>query len=73
MALSDETWRTGLAAGMAVLALTTNAAAHPIQAKSGNAAKADFDIVGTEIALAGDELVFRMAVSGKAGASRPAT
>jgi hypothetical protein len=57
---------------VAVLALATTASAHPIEAKSGNAAKADFDIVGTEIAVAGDELVFRMAVSGEAGKSRPA-
>lgn len=71
MALSEEAWRLGLAGGLAVL-LTAAASAHPIQSDSGNASQADFDIVGTEIAVDGDDLVLRMAVSGEAGASRPA-
>lgn len=41
-----------------------------IAAKSGNAA-ADFDIVKAEVVTAGDNLSFRMEVSGKVGGSMP--
>jgi hypothetical protein len=69
----SQTTRRALLAGLAgVLALAAQAHAHPLEATEGNAAFADFDIVQTEITPSGEDLVFRMAVSGKAGASRPA-
>ncbi len=64
--------RAILAGATATLALTAAATAHPIQATKGNAQPADFDVVRTEITRAGNDLVFRMAVSGKAGATKPA-
>ncbi|WP_233222132.1 hypothetical protein [Allosphingosinicella deserti] len=54
------------------VALATSASAHDIKGAKGNADRPDFDIVHTEIVRTGDDLVFSMAVSGKAGASRPA-
>jgi hypothetical protein len=47
------------------------ALADAITAKSANAKNADFDIVKTEIVLNGEIASFKIAVSGKAGASRP--
>jgi hypothetical protein len=46
--------------------------ADPITAKSGGVELADFDIVQTEITASSDMITFRMSVSGKAGASKPA-
>lgn len=63
--------RAMVAAAATALALTMPAAAHPVDGKAGNAKLADFDIVRTEIAREADSLVFKMAVSGKAGATRP--
>jgi hypothetical protein len=63
--------RAMVAAAATALALTMPAAAHPVDAKAGNAKLADFDIVRTEIVREADSLVFTMAVSGKAGAARP--
>jgi hypothetical protein len=60
-----------LASTMAMLAFQTSAMAQDIPAEKGNAQAASFDIVKTEIERAGDDLVFRMAVSGEAGASKP--
>jgi hypothetical protein len=55
----------------AIGAAAAPAATHEIVAATGNAAAAPFDIVRTEVAAEGGEVVFRMAVSGEAGASRP--
>jgi hypothetical protein len=55
----------------ALLLLTASATAHPVNGAKGNAKSADFDIVRTEITRAGRDLVFRMEVSGKAGATKP--
>lgn len=52
-------------------AAATPAAAHEVVAAAGNAAAAPFDIVHTSVATEGGDVVFRMAVSGEAGASRP--
>ncbi len=63
------------AAASAFLCLTSIASAafaDAITAKSGGAEPVDFDIVQTEITTAGEMVTFRMAVSGKAGASKPA-
>jgi hypothetical protein len=46
--------------------------ADAIAAKSGNISQAEFDIVSTEIVQAGDAITFNIAVSGKAGQSKPA-
>jgi hypothetical protein len=56
-------------AGIAILPAISSA--HGITAKKGNAQNVDFDIVQTEIVRSGKDLVFRMAVSGKAGATKP--
>lgn len=64
--------RAGLAGAALALGLSFGALAHSITAKSGNAQSSDFDIINTEIQIAGDHIEFRMAVSGKAGASKPA-
>ncbi|BCH29764.1 hypothetical protein MesoLjLc_16940 [Mesorhizobium sp. L-8-10] len=72
MTMLQTTLRAMLAGATATLTLTAAASAHPIDAAKGNAQPTDFDIVRTEIVLAGDDLVFRMAVSGKAGSSKPA-
>lgn len=67
--------RRALLAGatlMLGLGLGTSAQTHPIPARSGNAQPAAFDIVRTQITRVGRDLVFEMAVSGRAGASRPA-
>ena len=45
--------------------------AEPITAKTGKAANPDFDIVKTEIVLNGTIASFQIAVSGKAGTSKP--
>lgn len=42
-----------------------------IQAESGNAQRAEFDLVHARITTEGDVAVFHMAVSGKAGESKP--
>lgn len=60
-----------LAGAAMMLALGTNATADPIHSGEGNAQPAAFDVVGTEITRAGGDLVFSMAVSGEAGASKP--
>jgi hypothetical protein len=57
---------------MTMLAHSTSAVADPIQTAAGNAQPPVFDVVSTEIAHAGGDLVFRMEVSGEAGASKPA-
>ncbi len=46
--------------------------AEPIIAKAANAIQAEFDIVKTEILQADDAVTFKIAVSGKAGDSKPA-
>lgn len=51
--------------------LAAGAAAHPIESPKQADARPDFDIVRTEIDRVNDDLVFRMAVSGKAGVTRP--
>lgn len=48
------------------------ALADPIIAKHGNAAQTEFDITKTEIITMGATIVFKIAVSGHAGASKPA-
>lgn len=45
--------------------------AGPIAAKSGNASTPEFDIVQTEITQAGEIVTFKIAVSGKAGTTKP--
>lgn len=68
MRLYKTTFR--LLVGVAALAtLPAGISAQDITAKKGNAASADFDIVHTQITRSGSDLVFRMAVSGKAGAT----
>lgn len=62
---------TGLFGAGALLALASAAPAHDITAKAGNAKSPSFDIVHTEIVRSGADLIFKMAVSGKAGASKP--
>ena len=57
--------------------LTTSAVAHDhsqggIQSKPAKAVKAPFDIIHSKISLQGNVATFHMAVSGKAGQSRPA-
>ena len=42
-----------------------------IETEAGNAKVADFDIVHARVGIEGDAVVFHMAVSGKAGESRP--
>lgn len=63
------TWVGGAGA---IIALAASAPAHDIKAKSGDAKSPSFDIVHTQIVRSGGDLVFTMAVSGKAGASKPA-
>jgi hypothetical protein len=62
-----------LLASAAALCLTAAipAAAHEITASGGNAAEPAFDIVRTSVTLDGDHVVFRTAVSGRAGAVQP--
>ncbi|WP_420137420.1 hypothetical protein [Sphingomonas sp.] len=62
---------SGLAGLGVLLSLSTSGLAHDIAAKPGNAQSPSFDIVHTQIVRDGPDLVFRMAVSGKAGASKP--
>lgn len=64
--------RALLASVTAALTLVGGAQAHPLKSPKGGGAAAPFDIVRTEITRAGADLVFRMAVSGRAGASKPA-
>lgn len=59
------------AGGLMMLAFAATAAADPIETASGNAAQAEFDIVSTEIVREGDTLLFRMRLSGEAGATVP--
>ena len=62
-------WLSGVSA---LLAVAAGATAHDIKAKPGNAKSSSFDIVQTEIVRSGNDLIFKMAVSGKAGTSHPA-
>lgn len=59
-------------AGSAATLLALAASAHPIASPTNGDTRQDFDIVRTEIERSGTELVFRMAVSGTAGETRPA-
>ena len=62
-----------LLAGLASSASAHDAGHHGgIASKASKAVKAPFDIVHTRISTQGNTAVFHMAVSGKAGASRPA-
>jgi hypothetical protein len=61
-----------LIAGALMFAAPNAAIADPITAKAGNITEAEFDIVNTEILLGGDTVTFKIAVSGKAGESKPA-
>ncbi|MGB3388679.1 MAG: hypothetical protein WBA88_11915 [Pseudaminobacter sp.] len=70
--------RLSIAAAGAGLCLLAGLSAQPafahsdgIEAKAGNAEVADFDIVHARITTEGSEAVFHMAVSGKAGETRP--
>jgi hypothetical protein len=60
-----------VAASALLLALPALAIADPISATSGNFNQAEFDIVRTEVKLEGDAALFTIAVSGKAGESKP--
>ena len=55
----------------ALVAVPLSVFAHDIKSKPGTAALPDFDIVHTEVTRSGDDLIFTMAVSGKAGATVP--
>jgi hypothetical protein len=59
---------------LVALTLTSSPAvlADSISAKTGNADQANFDIVSTQILLSSDTITFKIAVSGKAGESKPA-
>lgn len=61
------------AALLAALSAAGAADAHDagIAAEAGNAAVADFDIVHARVGIEGDAVVFRMAVSSKAGETKP--
>lgn len=61
---------TIFAATLMLIAPTTTLA-DPIDSKSGNINQAEFDIVRTEVLHSGDTVAFRIAVSGKAGDSKP--
>jgi len=63
---------TGLV-GMATTALADGAGPHTkgIQSKAAKAVHASFDVVHTRISTEGNTAVFHMAVSGKAGKSKP--
>ena len=56
----------------ALLALSGGVLAHDIKSKAGNAKSPSFDVVHTTIVRSGPDLIFRMAVSGEAGVSKPA-
>jgi len=56
----------------ALVAMAAAATAHDIKAQPGDTEAPAFDIVHTQITRSGDDLIFKMAVSGKAGASKPA-
>ncbi|MCE5234261.1 MAG: hypothetical protein ABFC67_06220 [Mizugakiibacter sp.] len=64
--------KTTLALACALAFAAGGAAAHGIDAASGNAKAADFDIVRTNVAASDRYLAFDMQVSGKAGATHPA-
>lgn len=49
----------------------TGAHSQGIDAEAGNAAVADFDIVRARVTIEGSQAVFHMAVSGRAGETRP--
>ncbi len=61
-----------LIAAALMLIAPTATRADPIAAKAGNISQAEFDIVAAEILQTGGALTFKIAVSGKAGASKPA-
>ena len=66
--------RASILAGSAVLALAAPLAAHEgggIHAEKGNAERTPFDIVHARITTEGNVALFHMAVSGKAGETRP--
>jgi hypothetical protein len=54
-----------------MLIVSTTTVADPIDSKAGNIKQAEFDIVRTEVLQMGDTVTFRIAVSGKAGESKP--
>lgn len=58
-------------AALVMLALAAAAAADPIETAGGNTERAEFDIVRTEIARDGDNVLFRMRLSGEAGVATP--
>ena len=60
-----------LAAAAPALAHDAGSHAGGIAAEAGNAGAADFDIVHARVTIEGGEIVFRMAVSGSAGETRP--
>lgn len=70
--------RSAIFSAIALAALAGRASAHEgghtggIASETAKAVKAPFDIVHTRIRTEGNTAVFHMAVSGKAGASRPA-
>ncbi|UJJ60242.1 hypothetical protein [Rhodanobacter denitrificans] len=64
---------TSMFAGLAGVVSAHDAAGHGgIDTKASSAVQAPFDIVQTRITTEGNVAIFHMAVSGKAGASRPA-
>lgn len=60
-----------IAAASATIAVATPVFSHEIEAEAGNADTAAFDIVLTEIKTEGDDVAFRMTISGEAGAVKP--
>jgi hypothetical protein len=58
-------------AAILMLIVPTTTVADPIDSKAGNIKQAEFDIVRTEVLQMGDTVTFRIAVSGKAGESKP--
>ncbi len=72
MVTQRQARRSALAGALVAFAAAAGAGAHPVDAAKVNAPRTDFDIVRTAIDRSGDDVVFSMAVSGRAGASRPA-
>ena len=68
---SRTVWPMLCASALSVL-VPIAALASPIDAKSGNQAKAEFDIVKASVSSTADTVTFSIAVSGKAGATIPA-
>jgi len=63
-------YHAGCAVALAAL-VSSGAHAHGIDAGAGSAAVADFDIVHARVTVEGAEAVFHMAVSGRAGETKP--